>query len=496
MADLNRPAAVTSEARALYIGSGAFIILGAAAFLLVGREPVPLSGRGSAGEIAALGTAVLGGVAVVAGSLQRRPAVAPQVRRDGRIRNAIDIAALALAHACTFLVGWLALFAIFQQAFIGAVLYPVAAAILVGTTGAISAYIAYLSALSMTAYRLAALLAVFLVTGILASMLTAQDPLWWQEHLSALGASSDISGVAFNVTLIVAGVVITTLAGYSTSTLRATADTKPALHRVRWLEGDIVLLGVFLAGVGLFPVDERFWIHTLFASGMAIVFGMLVFRIRKLVPSISATFGLLGWVFLAVIAAAAVLWFPVGYYNLTAVELIAASLIFSWLIVLIRNLAAVDADQYDAALYDAEQQDAVLYDADQEGVERYDAEQQDADRYDAEQQDADRYDAEPQDAGTYEAAQQDADRYEAAQQDTALYDAYRQDADPYGGEQNGPAQNDTAQKDTSLYDAYRQHADQQDADLLARPRPQPGDSTAPSAATATDMKADKTASEP
>jgi hypothetical membrane protein len=345
MSDRNKHAAVTSEARALYIGSGAFILLGVTAFLLVGREPVALSGRGSAGEIAALGTAVLGGAAVVAGSLQPRPPVAPQIRGGGRTRNAIDIAALALAHACTFLLGWLALFAIFQLAFIGAVLYPIAAAILIGTAGAISAYVAYLSALSMTAYRLAALLAAFLVTGILTSMLTAEDPLWWQNHLSALGTTSDVSGMAFNVTLIVAGVVVTTLAGYSTATLKATANTPSALRRVRRLEGGIVLIGAFLACVGLFPVDERFGLHTMFASGMAIVFGTLVVRIRALVPSISATFALLGWVFLAVIGVAAVLWFPVGYYNLTAVELIAGSLIFAWLIVLIRNLAAVDADQ-------------------------------------------------------------------------------------------------------------------------------------------------------
>ena len=43
------------------------------------------------------------------------------------------------------------------------------------------------------------------------------------------------------------------------------------------------------------------------------------------------------------------MYFPFGYYNLTAVELIAASLVFAWLIVLIRNLAAVDADQLDAS---------------------------------------------------------------------------------------------------------------------------------------------------
>ena len=359
MSDPTHRAAVTAESRALVVGSAGFLALGVVAFLLVGREPVPLSGRGSAGDIAALGTAVLGAGAVVAGCVQRgQPwslAAPPSSTLSSsaprsRIRNSIDIAGLALAHACIFLLGWLALFAIFQRAFIGAVLYPVAAAILVGTTGAISAYTAYLSALSMTAYRLSALLAGFLVTGILTSMLTAENPQWWQENLSALGTSSDVSGVAFNFTLIVAGVVVTTLAGYATATLAATATTSAARHRVRVLEGGIVLIGVFLAGVGLFPVDERFGIHTLVASGMVVVFASLIVRIRALVPSISATFAALGWVFLAVIAVAAVMWFPVGYYNLTAVELIAASLVFAWLIVLIRNLAAVDADQLDATL--------------------------------------------------------------------------------------------------------------------------------------------------
>ena len=97
-------------------------------------------------------------------------------------------------------------------------------------------------------------------------------------------------------------------------------------------------MGVFLACVGVFPVDERFGLHTLVASGMVVVFASLIVRIRALVPSISRDLRRdSGWVFLAAIVVAAVLWFPVGYYNLTAVELIAASLVFSWLIVLIRE---------------------------------------------------------------------------------------------------------------------------------------------------------------
>lgn len=344
MSEPNKHAAVAAEARALFVGSAGFVLLGGVAFLLLGREPVALSGRGSAGDISAMGTAVLSAGAVVAGSLQRRAPRSAQFRKSGGARRVIDIAGLALAHACIFLLGWLALFWIFQQAFIGAVLYPVSAAVLIGTTGAVSAYAAYLSALGMTAYRLAALLAGFLVIGILTSMLTAADPQWWQKNLSALGMNSGISAVAFNFTLIVAGVVVTTLAGYSTTTLAAAATTPSELRRVGRLERGLILMGIFLACVGLFPVDERFGLHTLVASGMVVVFASLIVRIRTLVPSVSSTFAALGWVFLAVILAAAVLWFPVGYYNLTAVELIAASLIFAWLIVLIRNLAAVDAD--------------------------------------------------------------------------------------------------------------------------------------------------------
>lgn len=347
MIALKKHGAVTAESRALVIGSAGFLILGVVAFLLVGREPVALAGRGSVGDIAAIGTAVLAAAAVVIGALQQGPE-SSRPPAGARTRNNIDTGALALAHACIFLLGWLALFSIFQQAFVGAVLYPVAAAVLVGVAGAISSYIAYLSAVSMNAYRLAALLAVFLVMGVLTSMLTAENPLWWQENLSALGMSSDVSGVAFNVTLIIAGVVVTTLAGYATKTLASTADTASSRRRVRKLEGGIILIGILLACVGLFPVDEQFWLHTGAASGMVVVFGTLIVRSRSLVPALPATFHALGMVFLTVIAFAVVMYFPVGYYNLTAVELIAASLVFAWLIVLIRNLAAVDADELGA----------------------------------------------------------------------------------------------------------------------------------------------------
>lgn len=338
--------AVASESLALGAGAGALVLLGGVSLLLTRGDAVPLSGRGSAGDMAAVGSAALGALAVVGGLVRRRRAK-PSARRVGGIwRDVVDIAALALAHACVLLIGTLALFSLFQRSFVGAVAFPFACAVLVGTAGAVSVYFAYLSAVSMNIYRLAALLAVFLFMGTITSMLTAENPQWWEMSLSVLGADDDTSGFAFNVTLILAGFLVAVVAGYSTKQLEIAALSKSAKsrRRVRLLQAGLVIMGVMLACVGLFP--ENLAVHNFVASGMVTVFAALVLSIPRLVPPISPAFVALGFVFLAVIVVAGVL-FALGYDNLTAVELIAASLIFAWLVVLIRNLAAVDADHLD-----------------------------------------------------------------------------------------------------------------------------------------------------
>ena len=54
-----------------------------------------------------------------------------------------------------------------------------------------------------------------------------------------------------------------------------------------------------------------------------------------MLPRISKVFIALGYAYVAVIVLLAV-FFATGYYNLTAVELIPAVLIFSWIIVFLR----------------------------------------------------------------------------------------------------------------------------------------------------------------
>lgn len=57
----------------------------------------------------------------------------------------------------------------------------------------------------------------------------------------------------------------------------------------------------------------------------------------------SRAFLALGFVFIGVILVLAV-FFAVGYYTLTAVELVAGILVFSWIILFIRNASALQID--------------------------------------------------------------------------------------------------------------------------------------------------------
>src|SRR4029453_11965746 len=141
------------------------------------------------------------------------------------------------------------------------------------------------------------------------------DPHWWQENLSALGMTDDISALAFNLTLIIDGAIVTIIARYATATLPTA--TREELRSRTLLRSGLVLIGIFLALVGVFPVDRFFLVHNTVATGMAVVFAALVIGLRWLVRALPRVFILLGYVYIGVIVVLAG-FFAGGYYNLTA----------------------------------------------------------------------------------------------------------------------------------------------------------------------------------
>ena len=325
----------TIESMALLAGSGAFVLGGVAAMIGFRFEPAPISGPDSIGQFAAIMSAVVALLAFVAGRLVLQA-------RGGRsplhLLDYLDIAALAIAHAVIALLGWTLLAAILARSFIGAEAFPLAVIVLAGAVAAVTAYIVFVSATHMDLSLLALVLMVFLVMGLLSAMLSTSDPDWWHDNLSALGMTTSASARAFSITLIVAGFLITTLARYVTRGIPS--DYPPGPVRVRVC---LILVGVFLACVGIFPVDTFWGLHTGTTVGMVIAYGVLVIRLPRWISGIAPAFLTLGWVFLAA-TLVVVVFFLVGYYTLTAVELVAGILVFTWLVLFIRNLAALRQD--------------------------------------------------------------------------------------------------------------------------------------------------------
>ncbi|WP_426518469.1 DUF998 domain-containing protein [Diaminobutyricibacter sp. McL0618] len=339
------------------LGGAAIFILGAlvGTVFFWGRNAA-ISGPNSLGAFVAIGAGFVALVAFIAGRLLLRSGSArhehtpilDDLRAGLHVRNRLDvpgaklhwfdIAALALAHAFIALLGWIGLADLLERSFIGAVVYTLPAAVLAGVALAVSSYVVFLSAVNLTPMLLSLVLALFLVVGALASMLSSSDPHWWKKNLSALGMTDDVSALAFNVTLIIAGVIVTTIAHYATATIpvRTPAEVK-GRNRVRFA---LIVIGVCLTCVGVFPVDRFFLLHNTVATGMTVVYAVMVVGIRWLVPAMPRVFILLGYVFVGVIAVLAV-FFAIGYYNLTAVELVAAVLIFGWIIVFLRNTSAM-----------------------------------------------------------------------------------------------------------------------------------------------------------
>lgn len=323
------------ESLALSVGVIAFVVTAAVALIAFRLESAPISGPNSVGQFAAIASAVVAVAAFVAG---RYVIGAAGPGRGLGVLDVLDIAALAFAHAVIALLSWTLLAVILERGFIDAEIFPIPLLIVSGAAAAVTGYIVFYSATHLDLQLLAVILAIFLVEGVIASMLTASDPHWWMDNLSALGMTDDLSAMAFNLTLIVAGLIVTTLARYATRDIPT-----PHPHGLRNVRRCLVVVGIFLGLVGVFPVDQFFAIHTGVASGMVVAFATLVFSIHRWIPGMPKVFIWLGWLFVGVILLLAV-YFATGLYTLTAVELVAGILVFTWIILFIRNAAALASD--------------------------------------------------------------------------------------------------------------------------------------------------------
>ena len=304
----------------------------------------PLWGKWSVGAVAAISVIVTG---LVIGAVEyRRSRDLPGQEWRRRIRpwkTAVDIATVAAVHAAIAGLVTVAVFVVLQRAFEGVIVDAFTSTAATAASAGLAAYWVALSVSAVTTSRLATLLVVFMATSVLASMATAQDPAWWEYHFSQLGTADDISSRLFNLAVIIGGAFVTTFAMYVHRDLTTLVGQGVLVRRSapRFVSTVFVVMGVLLACVGIFPLDVSFWLHNLSAVGMSLTFlGMLVSAPWTLRGMPSRFFWFCGGA-VVLLLGGALLFEPVGYYSLTAFELIAFATIFGWISVFIRFLDAL-----------------------------------------------------------------------------------------------------------------------------------------------------------
>ena len=177
----------------------------------------------------------------------------------------------------------------------------------------------FLSSVHLTPMLLSLVLAAFLVVGALAAMLSAGDPQWWKKNLSALGMSDAAS--RWPSTSRSSSRVPWSRSSPGTPRRRCRRRPRRSSrphHPARGAGPDRHLPRLR----GIFPVDEFLSVHNTVATGMAVIFAVIVIGLRWLVPAMPRVFVLLGYAYVGVIVVLGI-FFAIGYYNLTAVELVA-----------------------------------------------------------------------------------------------------------------------------------------------------------------------------
>ncbi|TLP79994.1 hypothetical protein [Nesterenkonia sphaerica] len=295
-----------------------------------------------------------------------------------RLRQLIDTLALLVVHASIAVMGSLGIFRVFQEAFIGLTVDHLAGSVLLAVVGGVAAYFSFNSGARLTAFTLSTLLAVFMASGVLVSMIFAENPFWWHVMFSELGTGQAglTSFWTFNTTLVVSGIIITTLTAFITRDLeiwaghervkvarRLASRAKEArtpggktrlrtrvsnvlsghfrTPRVGVLRTVMIIMGLCLAGIGLVPINVHHDLHTVITAAFGLSFVFILLTVPYLLPGFPRSFYLLSFLAAGGLIFSFLLWRPVGYWNLTSMELIGAAILFAWLIVFIRNIAAL-----------------------------------------------------------------------------------------------------------------------------------------------------------
>lgn len=332
--------ALFAENAALLLAAAAAVLGGIVGLLMLDGAR-PLFGAGSIGNVASLAAMGTSGLAFVAAGTTLMLRAQPWMRRISVVRRWVNILGLAALHAVFSFLATSVLFAVFAGAFRGLSLDHWAGTFWVAVACAACTYVCVVSASELTTQSLAVLLSGFLVAGVMASALSAPDPLWWRHHFSFLGADGGDAGITFNLTLLLAGIALVTIGDFLAHDLGVWARaTGLATWRVVYVRICMMVLGLLLVLVALIPVNtDKGW-HDAAAQSLVVVFAAALVAFPLLFRELPGAFQAATLVVVGLLVACLVLWKGVHYLNTTAFEMGAATTVLVWLLLFVRSVTA------------------------------------------------------------------------------------------------------------------------------------------------------------
>jgi len=183
---------------------------------------------------------------------------------------------------------------------------------------------------------LSSVLTVVIISGVVISMAVNNQRYWWQHNLSFLGTSHASSGWQFNATLIFSAFLTVALIDYLFVSLQASFPRSRPLLILRVL---LTVTAVDLGLVGVFPNNAAsHWLHDQFAMFLVYLIITLIIGIRWLLPQVTKDFLYLSYGVGVALVVAEILYQGIGYFSLTAFEMVGFALSFGWLLILLDRI--------------------------------------------------------------------------------------------------------------------------------------------------------------
>ncbi len=260
-------------------------------------------------------------------------------------RRFLAISALSFGHAAISFLSIAAASYLIANVFPKMTIDALSAAIITSFVVSLASYIVYLRASRMSANKLAGILTFFVISGTLTSIITSDNKQWWQDHFSALGTGGSLSSYTFNLTIIIGGILMVSLADYIVSDFQKIQRVSGQYAKINAsvVRALFMIIGVAMIGVGIFPYNMFRQVHDISADIMTLTFCILMMTLPMLVPIFSRAFIALSYISTVLVVGSYWL-FREGKLQLVAMEVASAMTLFLWLIVFLRQVSAVYVD--------------------------------------------------------------------------------------------------------------------------------------------------------